>query len=138
AAAVAGAVLRYVRDTQKRPLTHVTSLHTRQSGDELVMDSLTRRNLELVESLADGSRRATLLDTLDRTRTALGARLLREWLLRPLVTVAAIQDRLDAVEELAFRTLERGRLREALDSVQDLERILGRVTLGTASPRDLV
>ena len=138
AAAAAGAVLRYVRETQKRALSHVTSLRTRLSGDELVMDGLTRRNLELVESLADGSRRATLLDTLDRTRTPLGARLLREWLLRPLVTVAAIQDRLDAVEELAFRTLERGRLREALDAVQDVERILGRVTLGTASPRDLV
>jgi DNA mismatch repair protein MutS len=137
AAAAAGAALHYVRDTQKRDLTHVTALYTRTAGDELVIDGLTRRNLELVESLADGSRRGTLLDTLDRTRTAMGARLLRDWLLRPLVTVAAIQDRLDAVEELAFRTLERGRLREALDPVQDLERIMGRVTLGTASPRDL-
>jgi DNA mismatch repair protein MutS len=137
AAAAAGAALHYVRDTQKRDLTHVTSLVTRTGGDELVIDGLTRRNLELVESLADGSRRGTLLDVLDRTRTAMGARLLRDWLLRPLLTVAAIQDRLDAVEELAFRTLERGRLREALDPVQDLERILGRVTLGTASPRDL-
>jgi DNA mismatch repair protein MutS len=137
AAAAAGAALHYVRETQKRDLTHVTSLRTRTGGDELVMDGLTRRNLELVESLADGSRRGTLLETLDRTRTALGARLLRAWLLRPLVAVAAIQDRLDAVEELAFRGLERGRLREALDPVQDLERIVGRVTLGTASPRDL-
>jgi DNA mismatch repair protein MutS len=137
AAAAAGAALHYVRDTQKRDLTHVTGLVTRTGGDELVIDGLTRRNLELVESLGDGSRRGTLLDTLDRTRTAMGARLLRDWLLRPLVTVAAIQDRLDAVEELAFRTLERGRLREALDGVQDLERILGRVTLGAASPRDL-
>jgi DNA mismatch repair protein MutS len=138
AAAAAGAALHYVRDTQKRDLTHVTGLLTRMGGDELVIDGLTRRNLELVESLSDGSRRGTLLDTLDRTCTAMGARTLRDWLLRPLVTVAAIQDRLDAVEELAFRTLERGRLREALGLVQDLERILGRVTLGTASPRDLV
>jgi DNA mismatch repair protein MutS len=138
AAAAAGAALRYVRHTQKRDLAHVTGLRTRTAGDELVIDALTRRNLELVEALADGSRRSTLLDTLDRTRTAMGARLLREWLLRPLVTVAAIHDRLDAVEELAFRTIERGRLREALDGVQDVERIVGRVTLGTASPRDLV
>jgi len=137
AAAAAGAAFHYVRDTQKRDLAHVTGLRTRTAGDELVLDGLTRRNLELVENLADGSRRGTLLDTLDRTRSAMGARLLREWLLRPLVTVAAIQDRLDAVEELAFRTLERGRLREALEPVQDLERIVGRVTLGTASPRDL-
>lgn len=138
ACAAAGAALHYVRDTQKRDLTHVTGLRTRASGDELVMDGLTRRNLELVESLADGSRRGTLLETLDRTRTAMGARLLREWLLRPLVTVAAIQDRLDAVEELAFRTLERGALREAIGPVQDVERILARVSLGTASPRDMV
>jgi DNA mismatch repair protein MutS len=138
AAAAAGAALRYVRDTQKRDLVHVTSLHTRQAGDALVIDSLTRRNLELVESLADGGRRGTLLEILDLTGTAMGSRRLRDWILRPLVQVEPIQDRLDAVEELAFRTLERGRLREALSAVQDLDRILGRVTLGTASPRDLV
>jgi DNA mismatch repair protein MutS len=138
AVAAAGAALRYVRDTQKRDLVHVTGLHTRHPADVLVIDGLTRRNLELVESLADGSRRGTLLDILDLTGTAMGSRRLREWILRPLVQVEPIQDRLDAVEELAFRTLERGRLREALAAVQDLDRILGRVTLGTASPRDLV
>jgi DNA mismatch repair protein MutS len=138
AAAAAGAVLRYVRETQKRDLAHVTSLLTRGARDTLVLDALTRRNLELVESLADGGRRGTLLDVLDHTRTAMGARLLREWILRPLVELERIQDRLDAVEELAFRALERGRLREALAPVQDLDRILGRVTLGTAGPRDLV
>ena len=103
-----------------------------------MLDSVTRRNLELVESLADGGRRGTLLDVLDHTRTAMGGRLLREWILRPLVELERIQDRLDAVEELAFRALDRGRLREALSRVQDLDRILGRVTLGTAGPRDLV
>lgn len=138
AAAAAGAVLRYVRETQKRDLAHVTSLLTRGARDTLVLDALTRRNLELVESLADGGRRGTLLDVLDHTRTAMGARLLREWILRPLVELERIQDRLDAVEELAFRALDRGRLREALAPVQDLDRILGRVTLGTAGPRDLV
>jgi len=91
-----------------------------------------------VESLADGGRRGTLLDVLDHTRTAMGARRLREWILRPLVELERIQDRLDAVEELAFRALDRGRLRETLSGVQDLDRILGRVTLGTAGPRDLV
>src|SRR6185503_89236 len=73
----------------------------------------------------------------DETATAMGSRLLREWILRPLVHVEPIQDRLDAVEELAFGTVERGRLREAFKGVQDLDRIVGRVTLGTASPRDL-
>jgi DNA mismatch repair protein MutS len=127
AVAAAGAALRYVRETQKRDLK-----------DVLVIDSVTRRNLELTESLADGSRRGTLLDVLDHTRTPMGARLLRDWTLRPLVELERIQDRLDAVEELGFRALERGRLREALGRVQDLDRILGRVTLGTAGPRDLV
>jgi DNA mismatch repair protein MutS len=138
ATGAAAAALRYVRDTQKRDLTHVTGLRTQQASDGLVLDGLTRRNLELVESLADGSRRGTLLDVLDETATAMGARLLRDWLLRPLVVVAGIQDRLDAVEELAFRTVARGNLRAALSGVQDLDRIIGRITLGTAGPRDLV
>jgi len=138
ATAAAGAALSYVRDTQKRELAHVTGLATRTSDEALVLDALTRRNLELVENLRDGGRAGTLLSVLDLTRTAVGARMLRQWLLRPLRDVVAIQDRLDAVEELAFRTLERGACRESLDGVQDIERILGRVTLGTASPRDLM
>jgi DNA mismatch repair protein MutS len=138
AVAAAGAALRYLRETQKRDLTHVTALVTRTAQDVLAIDALTRRNLELVESLADGSRRGTLLDVLDHTKTAMGGRLLREWILRPLVELERIQDRLDAVEELAFRALDRGRLRDALAPVQDLDRLLGRITLGTASPRDLV
>jgi len=138
ATAAAGAALRYVRDNQKRDLAHVTSLRTRAAHDVLVIDGLTRRNLELVENLTDGSARGTLLDVLDRTRTAPGTRLLRQWILRPLAQVALIHDRLDAVEELAFRTLERGSLREGLDAIADTERIVGRATLGSASPRDLV
>jgi DNA mismatch repair protein MutS len=137
ATAAAGAALRYVRETQKRDLTHVTGLLTRGRDDVLMIDGLTRRNLELVESMVDGGRRGTLLDVLDETRTAMGARLLRDWILRPLVELERIQDRLDAVEELAFRTVERGGLHQALAGVQDLDRILGRITLGTASPRDL-
>jgi len=137
AIAAGAAALRYVRDTQKRDLAHVTSLRTRAGEDGLVIDALTRRNLELVENAVDGSRRGTLLDVLDLTRTAMGARRLRQWLLRPLVQLESIQDRLDAVEELAFRTVERARLREVLGDVQDLDRIVGRVSLGTSSPRDL-
>jgi DNA mismatch repair protein MutS len=137
ATAAAAAVLRYVRETQRRDLAHVTSLRTRDAADGLAIDAGTRRNLELVETLADGSRRGTLLGVLDETRTAMGARAMRDWILRPLTSLERIQDRLDAVEELGFRTIERGRLREALGSVQDLDRIIGRVTLGTAGPRDL-
>ncbi len=138
ATTAAAAALRYVRETQKRALPHVATLRTRHAGDALVLDALTRRNLELVENLADGSRRGTLLDVLDDTRTAMGSRLLREWILRPLLQKELVLDRLDAVEELAFCTIERGRFREALGGVQDIDRILGRVTLGTAGPRDLV
>ena len=137
AVAAAGAALRYVRETQRRDLAHVTGLRTRDAAEGLAIDAGTRRNLELVETLADGSRRGTLLSILDETRTAMGARAMREWILRPLTARERIQDRLDAVEELAFRTIERGRLREALGEVQDLDRIMGRVTLGTAGPRDL-
>jgi DNA mismatch repair protein MutS len=138
AQAAAAFALRYVRATQKRDLTHVTNLATRGAADVLVLDALTRRNLELVENLLDGSRRGTLLDVLDHTSTAMGGRLLREMILRPLLEVEPIQDRLDAVEELAFRTVDRGRLAESLGRVQDLDRLLGRVSLGTASPRDLL
>ncbi len=138
ATAAAGAALRYVRDTQKRELGHVTTLRARHPGDALVIDALTRRNLELVENLADGGRRGTLLDVLDDTRTPMGSRLLREWILRPLVQREPILDRLDAVEELAFRSIERGRFRDALQGVQDMDRILGRISLGTSGPRDLV
>jgi len=138
ATAAAAAALAYVKATQKRDLGHVTGLRTRGAADVLVLDGLTRRNLEIVENMTDGGRRGTLLDVLDHTSTAMGARLLHEWLLRPLVEVERIQDRLDAVEELAFRTVERGRLSEALREVQDLDRLLGRITLGTAGPRDLV
>ncbi len=138
ATAAAGAALRYLRETQKRDLTHVTTLVTRTSQDVLAIDALTRRNLELVESLADGGRGGTLLAVLDHTRSAMGGRALRDFILRPLVEMERIQDRLDAVEELAFRALDRGRLRDALARVQDIDRLLGRITLGTASPRDLV
>ena len=137
AVAAAGAALRYVRETQKRDLAHVTGLLTRTAQDVLTIDTVTRRNLELVENLQDGGRRGTLLDVLDHTRTAMGGRLLREWVLRPLVELERIQDRLDAVEELAFRAVERGRARDAFARVADLDRILARIVLGNAGPRDL-
>jgi DNA mismatch repair protein MutS len=138
AVAAAAAALRYVRDTQRADLTHVTSLRTRQDSGVLSLDATTRRNLELVENLTDGSRRGTLLAVLDDTCTPMGTRHLRDWILHPLARREPIQDRLDAVEELAFRTVERARFREVLGRVQDVERLLGRVTLGTAGPRDLV
>jgi DNA mismatch repair protein MutS len=103
----------------------------------LLVDPVTLRHLNVVEG-ADGGRAGSLLDTIDRTVTAMGGRLLRQWLLRPLVALARIQDRLDAVEDFAFRSTDRGRHRELLKSMHDVERLVARISLGTAGPRDLV
>src|SRR2546422_5522676 len=98
---------------------------------------MTRRNLELVEPLRPGATGATLLDVLDRTMTAMGARLLRRCLLAPLVDPTAINARLDAVDVLFHDARSRDRLREALDGVRDLERLAGRAAMGRATPREL-
>ena len=132
-----GALVRYLRDTQKADLAHVRSVRLRQVADGLLIDPTTLKHLEVVESM-EGGRAGTLLDEIDRTVTPMGGRLLRGWLLRPLTALEAIRDRLDAVEELAVKTTERGKLRETLKSILDLERLISRIALSTASPRDLV
>jgi len=137
AVCAAGALLRYLRDTQKADLVHVRTVRLKQSADCLVMDPTTLAHLEVVESY-DGSRSGSLLHEIDRTTTAMGGRLLRAWLLRPLVSIEAIRDRLDAVEEFAFRATDRGKVRETLKTVQDLERLTARVALATAGPRDVL
>lgn len=137
AVAAAGALVHYLRDTQKAALEHVRSLSFRRATDALVIDPVTLRHLELVEAL-DGGRAGSLLNEIDRTVTACGGRLLRGWLLRPLTSRERIQERLDAVEDFAFRTTDRGKFRETLKAVQDLERLVARAALGTAGPRDLV
>jgi DNA mismatch repair protein MutS len=136
AISAAGALVHYLRGTQKVDLAHVRLLTYRQRADALLLDPTTLKHLEIVES-TEGGRTGSLLDEIDRTVTSMGGRLLRAWLLRPLVAIDTIQDRLDAVEELAFRTTERGKFRDALKGVQDLERLVGRAALGTAGPRDL-
>ena len=137
AVAAAGALVRYLRDTQKADLAHVRTLRLRESAGRLLVDPTTVRHLELVES-SHGGRAGSLLDEIDRTVTPMGGRLMRAWLLAPLVTLEPIRDRLDAVEELAFRAVDRGKVRETLKTVLDLERLMSRVALATASPRDLV
>jgi DNA mismatch repair protein MutS len=137
AVCAAGALLRYLRDTQKADLAHVRTVRLKQSADGLLIDPTTLEHLEVVES-TQGGRQGSLLHEIDRTITSMGGRLLRAWLLRPLVSIEAIRDRLDAVEELAFRTTDRGKLRETLRTVQDLERLTARVALSTAGPRDLI
>jgi DNA mismatch repair protein MutS len=137
AVCAAGALVHYLRSTQKAELAHVRSISYRQRADALLIDPTTLKHLEILEG-SEGGRPGSLLDELDRTVTAMASRLLRSWLLRPQLTLGAVQDRLDAVEELAFRATERGKFREAIKSVQDLERLVARAALGTAGPRDLV
>jgi DNA mismatch repair protein MutS len=133
----AGALVEYLRDTQKVDLAHVRAIGWRERQDGLLIDPMTFRHLEILEG-ADGGRDGSLLSVLDRTQTVMGARRLRAWLMRPLTALERIQDRLDAVEEFAFRATERGRLRDTLRAIHDLERLIGRVAIGTAGPRDLV
>jgi DNA mismatch repair protein MutS len=115
AVAAAGALIHYLRDTQKVDLAHVRAIAYRQRADGLLIDPTTLKHLEILEG-ADGGRDGSLLNELDRTVTSMGSRLLRAWLLRPLVALEPIRDRLDAVEELAYRSTERGKLREAIKS----------------------
>jgi DNA mismatch repair protein MutS len=137
ATCAAGALVQYLRDTQKADLAHVREIAFRTGADCMVIDPTTLRNLEVIES-ADGGRAGSLLHEIDRTLTAMGGRLIRAWLLRPLLALERIQDRLDAVEELAFRSTERAKVRETLKTVHDIERLVARAALGTAGPRDLV
>jgi DNA mismatch repair protein MutS len=137
ATAAAGAIVTYLRETQRRELAHVRDIAYRVVGDRLVIDPVTLRHLNLVEG-SGGGRSGSLLDEIDRTVTSMGARMLRQWLVRPLVSLERIHDRLDAVEDLAFRSTERGKIRELLKGIQDLERLVARISLGTAGPRDLL
>ena len=137
AVCAAGALVQYLRDTQKVDLAHVREIAYRAGADSLIVDPTTLRNLEVIQA-ADGGRTGSLLHEIDRTVTPMGGRLLRAWLLRPLLSVERILDRLDAVEEFAFRSTERAKVRETLKTVHDLERLVARAALGIAGPRDLV
>lgn len=133
----AGALLRYARELKPGGLPHLGHPRLLRRGDILPLDEMTRRNLELVEPLRAGAPGTTLLETIDRTLTPMGARLLRRWLLAPLVDPGAINARLDAVGVLAGDARGRDRLREALDGVRDLERLASRAAMGRATPREL-
>ena len=132
----AGACLRYARETQRAAAAHVSDLIYFEPQDHLVLDSVTVRNLELVESLAGGAGRS-LLQVIDETVTGMGARLLRAWLLRPCVKRGEVEARLAAVHDLLSSQVRRDKLRTLLKEVSDLERVVGRISLGSATPRDL-
>jgi DNA mismatch repair protein MutS len=137
AVSAAGALVHHLRGTQKVDLAHISQIAYRRRVDGLLIDPTTIEHLEVLQG-SEGGREGSLLDELDRTMTPVGSRLLRSWLLRPLVAIEPIRDRLDAVEELAFRSTERAKFRDGVKGVQDLERLLARAALGTAGPRDLV
>ncbi|HEY8426567.1 MAG TPA: DNA mismatch repair protein MutS [Limnochordales bacterium] len=134
----AGAVLQYLLETQKDRLVHITTLQSYDPRAGLALDATTALNLELTTTLRQRTRKGSLLDVLDRTLTAAGARLLRRYLEEPLTDVAAIRARLDAVEALATNHLARQRLRDALQGMPDAERLLGRAGTGRATPKDLL
>ncbi|MCS6884224.1 MAG: DNA mismatch repair protein MutS [Acidobacteriota bacterium] len=136
AIAAAGAVVAYVRETQRASAQHLTGISYYEPADYLLLDPATVRNLELVES-TEGARKDTLLASLDLTCTAMGARLLRKWLLRPSLNLSEIEERLEAVNEALCLPMMRDTVRKYLERVQDLERILSRLSLGVAGPREL-
>jgi DNA mismatch repair protein MutS len=133
----AGALLRYLRELQPGGVPHLAHPVIERRGDVMPLDEMTRRNLELVESLRGGDASGTLLGVLDRTLTPMGARMLRQWILAPLTDRVAIDARLDAVAACARESIARQTLREALDGVRDVERLASKAAAGRATPREL-
>ena len=131
-------MLRYVEETQRSGLAHVRQITRYEPGGALLIYAASRRNLDLLRNRVDGRRTGSLLDTLDVTATAMGARLLRRWLLFPLLDLARIRRRHDAVERLVERQAAREATRKILSEMGDIERLVSRACLGVASPRDLV
>ncbi|OPY56757.1 MAG: DNA mismatch repair protein MutS [Pelotomaculum sp. PtaU1.Bin035] len=134
----AGALLIYLKETQKRELSHLNKLQFYHPGKFMVLDATARRNLELTKAIIDGSRRNTLLHVLDHTVTAMGGRLIKNWIERPLLDRDEIEERLQAVEELVENVFLRRDLQDGLKNIYDLERLAGRISFGTANARDLV
>jgi len=135
--AAAGAVLRYVRETQKERLGHINDVTPYRSESYLVLDDTAKRNLELFVTTQGGTREGTLFHVLDETMTAMGGRRLRWWLSYPLLDAAKIRERLSAVAEIREGHLLRSDLRKALSGLYDLERLGGRISLGVANGRDM-
>jgi len=134
----AGAVMQYIYETQKSTLEHITTITPYSTGQYMVIDTSTRRNLELVETMREKQKRGTLLWVLDKTKTAMGARLLRACIEQPLIHRDEIIKRQNAVEELNMNYISREEICEYLNPIYDLERLIGRISYKTANPRDLI
>ncbi len=135
----AGGIMLYLTDTQKTTsLNHFTHLYPYLTSRYMLLDSSSRRNLELTETLREKQKRGSLLWVLDKTKTAMGARTLRQFIEQPLIDRKEIEQRLDSVEGLSGQAISRDEIREYLNPVYDLERLLGKVSYKTANPRDLI
>ena len=134
----AGPLLQYLYDTQKTDLEHFTHIYPYLTSKYMLLDSSTRRNLELTETLREKQKRGSLLWVLDKTKTAMGARLLRNYIEQPLIEKDEMEKRLDAIQELNQDSISRDEIREYLNPIYDLERLLSKVTYKTANPRDLI
>ncbi len=134
----AGAVMEYMYETQKNTLSHITAITPYSTGQYMIIDTSTRRNLELVETLREKQKRGSLLWVLDRTKTAMGARMLRTFIEQPLIHKSEIMKRQNAIEELNMNFISREEICEYLNPIYDLERLIGRISYKTANPRDLI
>ena len=134
----AGALLQYLYETQKTELEHFRHIYPYLTSKYMLLDSSTRRNLELTETLREKQKRGSLLWVLDKTKTAMGARMLRNFIEQPLIDKSEIEKRLDAITELNKDSVSRDEIREYLNPIYDLERLLSKVTYKTANPRDLI
>jgi len=134
----AGALLQYLYETQKTDLGHFTHIYPYLTSKYMLLDSSTRRNLELTETLREKQKRGSLLWVLDKTKTAMGARMLRSFIEQPLIDKEEMEKRLDAIEEFNKDSVSRDEIREYLNPIYDLERLLSKVTYKTANPRDLI
>lgn len=133
-----GVLMQYLLETQKTQLTHITHITPYLASRYMLLDSSTRRNLELTETLREKQKRGSLLWVLDKTKTAMGARQLRTDIEQPLINMEDINDRLDTIEQLSKNTVSRDEIREYLNPIYDMERLLGRVSYKSANPRDLI
>ena len=134
----AGAVMQYLVETQKIPLDHITSIKTYIPNNYMLLDRSTRRNLELCETMREKSKRGSLFWVLDKTKTAMGARMLRNSIEQPLVCLEDINERLDIIEELNNNAITREEIREYLSPIYDLERLISKISYRSANPRDLI
>lgn len=133
-----GALLAYLEETQKRLLTHINKIEKQKSSDFMQIDLNTRRNLEILETLKDRRKKGALISVIDKTKTTMGSRLMKNWIQEPLYNEKEINNRLNAVEELVKKLIQRDELKEILNKVTDIERITGRIAYGNFTPRDAV